>query len=83
LPTDIVDHVVAGIRHRFKADLACYQPRFITDQVIAACKFHGVPPAFTMEVVEDALANLYPRVTASMHGVPGRRNGRPDSLAAE
>ncbi|HSD35791.1 MAG TPA: ATPase [Alphaproteobacteria bacterium] len=83
LPTDIVDHVVAGIRHRFKADLACYQPRFITDQVIAACKFHGVPPAFTMEVVEDALANLYPRVTASMHGVTGRRNGRPDSLAAE
>jgi hypothetical protein len=68
LAADIVDHVIAGIRHRFKADLACYQPRFIVDQVIAACKYQGVAAAFTMEVVEDALANLYPRSTAPRMG---------------
>lgn len=84
LPADIVDHVIAGIRHRFKADLACYQPRFITDQVIAACKFQGVASAFAMDVVEDALANLYPRVSASSHGVGViRKPGRPESVAAE
>ncbi|HXV26309.1 MAG TPA: ATPase [Alphaproteobacteria bacterium] len=84
LPADIIDHVIAGIRHRFKADLACYQPRFITDQVMAACKFQGVPPAFTQDVVEDALANLYPRTSASVHGVGlSRRTSRSDSIAAE
>lgn len=83
LSADIVDHVVAGIRHRFKADLACYQPRFIVDQVIAACKYQGVAPAFTMEVVEDALANLYPRSTGPSQGVGTRKAARSDSIAAE
>jgi hypothetical protein len=83
LAADIVDHVIAGIRHRFKADLACYQPRFIVDQVIAACKYQGVAAAFTMEVVEDALANLYPRSTAPSHGVGNRKPARSESIAAE
>jgi hypothetical protein len=84
LPPDIVEHVIAGIRHRFKADLACYQPRFIIDQVIAACKFQGVPPAFALDVVEDALANLYPRVTMPMHGVGiGRKPPLREPVAAE
>jgi hypothetical protein len=69
VPAEIVHHVIAGIRQRFKADLACYQPRFITDQVLAACKFMGVPASFAMDVVEDALANLYPRVSTASHGV--------------
>ena len=83
IAADIVDHVIAGIRHRFKADLACYQPRFIVDQVIAACKYQGVAAAFTMEVVEDALANLYPRSTAPSHGVGNRKAARSESIAAE
>jgi hypothetical protein len=84
LTADMVDHVIAGIRHRFKADLACYQPRFIIDQVISACKFQGVPPGFSLEVVEDALANLYPRVTVSMHGVGiARKPQRAEPVAAE
>jgi hypothetical protein len=84
LTREIVEHVIAGIRERFKADLACYQPRFIIDQVISACKFQGVKAGFTLDVVEDALANLYPRVNSSMHGIgTGRKPQRTDSLAAE
>lgn len=84
LPADIVDHVIARIRHRFTADLACYQPRFIADQVIAACKYQGVPSAFTMEVVEDALANLYPRASATLQGAGiGRKPARAEPIAAE
>ncbi|HVG80658.1 MAG TPA: ATPase [Methylomirabilota bacterium] len=84
LTPDMIEHVIAGIRDRFKADLACYQPRFIIDQVISACKFQGVPPGFSLEVVEDALANLYPRVTMSMHGVGmGRKPQRAEPVAAE
>ena len=44
---------------RFKADLACYQPRFIIDQVLASCKFEGIKPQFTPQNTEDALANLF------------------------
>jgi hypothetical protein len=84
LTREIVDHVIAGIRQRFKADLACYQPRFIIDQVISACKFHGVQAAFSLDVVEDALANLYPRVTSSMPGLgKGKKPQHSDPLAAE
>ena len=84
LTPDMIEHVIAGIRDRFKADLACYQPRFIIDQVISACKFQGVQPGFSLEVVEDALANLYPRVTMSMHGVGmGRKPQRAEPVAAE
>jgi hypothetical protein len=79
LPPEIVRHVMDGIRQRFKANLACYQPRFITDQVIAACKYRGVPTAFALDVVEDALANLYPRTSAVLHAV----GHTPQSLAAE
>jgi hypothetical protein len=84
LTGEIVEHVIAGIRQRFKADLACYQPRFIIDQVISACKFRGIQAAFSMDVVEDALANLYPRVTSAMPGVGiGRKPQPADPLAAE
>ena len=34
-------------------------PKFIVEQVLASCKFEGVPPSFTKENIEDALTNLY------------------------
>jgi hypothetical protein len=39
--------------------LASYQPKFIVNQVIASCKFDGVPPEFTPQRIGDALSNLY------------------------
>ena len=39
--------------------LGFFQPRFITDHVIAACKFRGIPPAFSRELITEALNNLY------------------------
>jgi hypothetical protein len=41
--------------------LAGYQPKFIVDQVIAACKFEGIPAQYRPEFVDMALANLNPR----------------------
>ena len=59
-----------------------HQPRFIVDQVTAACKYHGVTPAFTLEAVTDALNNLYPRQALHPHATlrPHPSSGR---LAAE
>jgi hypothetical protein len=53
--------------------LACYQPRFIVDQVIAACKYLGIPTTFSDELVLDALGNMY---------VNGNWNGKVKSIAA-
>lgn len=39
--------------------LAAYQPKFIIDQVKAACKYQGVDLAFTKNYVAEGLANLY------------------------
>jgi hypothetical protein len=53
------------VRNNFQ--LACYQPRFIVDQVISACKYEGIPPEFSRQRVAVALDNLYTRSN------PGRR----------
>lgn len=78
----IVRHVIDELLNGLKADLSCYQPRFIVDQVVAACKYHGVTPAFTLEAVTDALNNLYPRHSLHPHATlrPHPSSGR---LAAE
>ena len=58
LPDDIFHLVLAELRDR-GAGLACYQPKFIADQVVAACKYHGVEPVYRPDLVVDALSNLY------------------------
>lgn len=59
LPDDILSYVIEQLEAREELHLAYYQPKFITDHVIAACKYLGVPREFTRERVSDALVNLY------------------------
>ena len=58
----VVDRLQAEGKH-----LACYQPRFIVDQVVAACKYEGVPPALSRARVSVALDNLYVRAKNAAH----------------
>ncbi|MFZ0306376.1 MAG: hypothetical protein WAL75_27065 [Terracidiphilus sp.] len=39
-------------------ELACYQPRFIVDQVVATCRFMQMPARFEARFVDYALDNL-------------------------
>jgi hypothetical protein len=39
--------------------LAYYQPRFICDHALEACKSFNLPPRVTIELASEALANLY------------------------
>jgi predicted ATPase with chaperone activity len=59
LTDEIFDHVVQQLTEVVKKPLACYQPKFIVDQVIAACKYEGIEPNLTPAFIEDALSNLY------------------------
>lgn len=62
---EILEIVVNELQVKNSFDLACYQPKFIIDQVISACKYQGIAPIFKEELVVDALKNLY---TSSAQG---------------
>jgi hypothetical protein len=57
LPDDVFDFVVKRLDRQF--GLAYYQPKFICEQVIEACKCYGIPPQLTVERAAEGLANLY------------------------
>ncbi len=56
---EIMDYVIEQLIDKEGKPLACYQPKFIIDQVVSACKFEGIPPVFSIGAVADALDNLY------------------------
>jgi hypothetical protein len=69
LTDDIYNRVLDGVRNA-EAPLAYFQPKFIVEQVLASCKFEGIRPQFTLENVDDALANLFiKKADGKMFGV--------------
>ena len=54
---DIFEFVVDNLTRRF--DLAYYQPGFICEQVVEACKAFNLRPQLRQEMVAEALTNLY------------------------
>lgn len=72
LTQEVFEQVIDGIKNN-DAPLAYFQPKFIVEQVLASCKFQGVPPQFTVENVDDALANLFVKTSSQMFGV--KRSG--------
>jgi hypothetical protein len=59
LSGEVFDFMVERLTATGQAGLAYYQPKFICEQVVAACKSFGLRPTLTKELVVDALANLY------------------------
>ena len=55
---ETIDFVIAALRARNGAPLASCQPKFIIDQLKAACKFAGIPPQFQPGLLAMALDNL-------------------------
>jgi predicted ATPase with chaperone activity len=58
LTDEVFDFVVEHLRGG-DFELAYYQPRFICDQVLEACKCFNLPPRLTTELAAEALSNLY------------------------
>jgi SpoVK/Ycf46/Vps4 family AAA+-type ATPase len=59
MPDDVATLVIEELQTNNGFQLACYQPRFVVDQVIAACKYLDIPTNFSPELVLDALGNMY------------------------
>jgi len=58
ITNEIIDAIISALRDRDGMPLAGYQPKFILDQICAACKFAGTPPQFRAETLAMALGNL-------------------------
>lgn len=61
LSDDTFDFIVQKITGEKGLELAAFQPKFITDQVLATCRFMDVPPHFEPRFIDYAIDNL--RVT--------------------
>ena len=57
LPEDIFDYIVGELDKR-GTELANYQPRFLIDQIVAACGFREQTPQFDRKLVDYAISNL-------------------------
>ena len=59
LDNDTFSLVLDRLRDFGDMPLACYQPKFVAEQVLAACKFRGIAPQYSPELVSNALDNLF------------------------
>ncbi len=58
-----VNFVIQELQTKNGQPLACYQPKFIIEQVMASCRFEGVQPNLARDHVAEALTNLYTKRT--------------------
>jgi len=58
------EHMVYKIQIEKQLDLACFQPKFILEQVQASCKFMEEPPSLNRRYLDYAIDNL--RVKSSV-----------------
>lgn len=58
LTDDVLEFVIASITEKKRLNLAAYHPKFIVDQVLAACRFMGLPPHFEPRLIEYAINNV-------------------------
>ena len=68
---EIIDYVIRHLTVDNDFPLASYQPKFLIDQVRAACKFEGIPPQFRLDLVAMALGNLFTKDTPGFKGGEG------------
>jgi energy-coupling factor transporter ATP-binding protein EcfA2 len=58
LPREVLETAIYKIRNEKKLELACYQPKFVVDQVVASCRFMQQPAHFEPRFINYALDNL-------------------------
>ncbi len=68
VPDDLIETIIRKLHDEKQMAAAAYMPRFIVDQVVATCRFLGVPLHFEPRFVDYALDNL--RVKRSFQSDP-------------
>ena len=78
------NYLVDELMKRGNGQLACYQPAFIVDQVLCACKFENGPAELRRDLVTRAIGNLFaePSVPFESLGVKGQQAKAAETVAA-
>lgn len=58
LTDPVVSGIIKTLTEAHGLELAAFQPRFIIEQIVAGCRFRGVPLDFLPELVDYAIGNL-------------------------
>jgi hypothetical protein len=58
LPCEVFEAIVGKLTKERGVELAAYQPKFLVDQVVAACRFMGERPHFEPRFIDYAIDNL-------------------------
>jgi hypothetical protein len=58
LTDEVFNQIAYKIVNEKKLELASFQPKFIVDQIVAACRFMGQSPHFEPRFIDYALNNL-------------------------
>jgi len=77
LTDEVFDSVVERLTTRTQFGLAYFQPKFICDQVVEACRCLNLSPRLTKVRAADALANLYVEIEDEQGAEPARLTGSP------
>ena len=68
--------VIGELKNKYDQPISFFQPKFIIDQAIAACKFEGRPVQLDVEIISDALQNLTTRRTDDGTAAKAPSSGR-------
>jgi hypothetical protein len=63
LSDDVFNHAVHLLTRGDQFHLASFQPKFICDQAVQACKCFSLPRVLSIELLTEALENLYVGIT--------------------
>jgi Mg-chelatase subunit ChlI len=74
LDDETFDHMVYKIQIEKQLDLACFQPKFLLEQVQASCKFMEEPPSLSRRFLDYAIDNL--RVKSSVQKLAAKADAR-------
>ncbi len=72
---DIPDYVARELQATFEQPLSYFQPKFVVEQCIAACKYMGVSLEMNQELLIDAMENLSAKSESKRREDGARPNG--------
>jgi len=73
-PDQVVNAIIGSLQQLTTVPLASYQPKFILDQVLAACKFENIAPRIRPDLVAMAIGNLSTEQTSMADGTRSLSN---------
>jgi hypothetical protein len=80
---DVPDFVAHELQATFDQPLSYFQPKFVVEQCVAACKYMDQPLHMDRELLYDAMENLSAKSESQRGNGDARPNGNGSATAAK